>query len=110
MKRPGIKTRRVARPPVEAIATNRAPSDEIPARAIRATEIADFIEADLESLHGVHSVLWAMAGVMQCVFTRPTPSRSHLFELQRLARTGLELTGSLVERMTHEHERWTEYG
>ncbi len=69
-----------------------------------AFQLADLLDAHIDRMHGVRSVLWAMSALLQRTPTHTTPPRATLFELQQLASTGLALAGEFLDEMTAERD------
>ena len=63
--------------------------------------VVDLLDAHMDRLQGVRSVLWAMSALLQ-VTREAAPPRAVWFELQQLANTGVNLAGEALDRMACE--------
>ena len=64
-----------------------------------AMQVVDLLDAHLDRLHGVRSVLWAMSALLDRAAGEATFPRMVGFELQQLARAGLVLAGDGVDAL-----------
>ena len=66
--------------------------------------LVDLLDAHLDRLHGVRSVLWAMTALLDRAAGEATLPRAVGFELQQLARTGLGLAGESIDALACDRE------
>lgn len=85
-----------------------APDLPVKAPTAGALDIAYLLDEEIERMHRLHSVLWAIATLMRCTFSERTPARSVLFELQQLAATGVQIAGDLLDAVISERAQWGE--
>jgi hypothetical protein len=72
--------------------------------AADALRVVDLLDAHLDRLHGVHSVLWAMTALLDRAAGEATLPRATRFQLQQLARAGLGLASEAVDVMACERD------
>jgi hypothetical protein len=70
--------------------------------AADAMQVADLLDAHMDRLHGVRSVLWAMSALLQNASRAEAFPLAARFELQKLARTGLGLASDSVDALSAE--------
>jgi hypothetical protein len=70
--------------------------------AADALRVVDLLDAHLDRLHGVHSVLWAMTALLDRAAGETTLPRATRFQLQQLAKAGLGLAGESVDALACE--------
>lgn len=66
--------------------------------------VVDLLDAHLDRLHGVRSVLWAMSALLDRASHEVTFPRSVGYELQQLAKAGLGLAGDTVDALACDRE------
>ena len=72
--------------------------------AVDAMRVVDLLDAHLDRLHGVRSVLWAMSALLERGAGEAAMPRAVGFELQQLAKAGLGLVGDTADTSTCELE------
>lgn len=88
-------------PTAGAPAAAKAPAPAAPPTA-DAMRLLDLLDAHLDRLQGVRSVMWAMTALLENVSRTGTLPRAAGFELLQLARTGLGLAGEAMDALTVE--------
>lgn len=112
-----------SKPRARAVATTRAPqsssSPALPSPASPApaaadtpgagappaadtSHLIDVLDAHMDRLHGVRSVLWAMSVLLENIARTQRVPRAVGFELQQLARTGLGLASESMDALAVE--------
>ena len=68
--------------------------------AVDAMRVVDLLDAHLDRLHGVRSVLWAMSALLERRAGGASMPRAVGFELQQLAKAGLGLADESLEALS----------
>ena len=98
---PALRSPASLAPVVAALPAANAPL------AVDAMRVVDLLDAHLDRLHGVRSVLWAMSALLERGAGEAAMPRAVGFELQQLARTGLGLAGDGVDALACERDAVT---
>ena len=69
------------------------------ALVVDAMRMVDLLDAHLDRLHGVRSVLWAMSALLERGAGEAAMPRAVGFELQQLAKAGLGLASESVDEL-----------
>ena len=69
--------------------------------------VVDLLDAHMDRLQGVRSVLWAMSALLQGT-REAAPPRAVWFELQQLANTGVNLAGEALDGLACERHGVTD--